>query len=399
MNRTTLSYCTLALAAVIAFALVSVTVAPVITSAGGNKGASGDLGSGEFSTHIDNPLFPLSTLDTKIFEGEQTDPDTGEIITTRLESTVLDRTRKVAGIRVLVLEEKAYQDDQLIERALDYFAQRSDGAVFYFGEDVDNYVDGNIDNHHGTWRAGKDGAAEGIVMPAVPFAGQVFKQENAPGVAEDQAEVLALNESVSTPAGDFHGCLKTEDSSLLDPAVIDFKWYCPGIGLVRDEGPDGFIELTRYTADGDGENATSEQIDAGGDPISQPAVATDVEEDVTDDAGEDDGDDAGNGGHNTAAVLTGVSTPSAAQPAAAPANVGSTTAASGQIDDGAELLPQASITLAQAIAAAQSAASGPVGEIDLEHFEGKLVFNVDIGDKDVKVDAQTGAVLSAGSED
>ena len=51
------------------------------------------------------------------------------------------------------------------------------------------------------------------------------------------------------------------------------------------------------------------------------------------------------------------------------------------------------------IAAAQSAAGGPVGEIDLEHFEGNLVFNVEIGDNDVKVDAQTGAVLSADSED
>jgi uncharacterized membrane protein YkoI len=71
----------------------------------------------------------------------------------------------------------------------------------------------------------------------------------------------------------------------------------------------------------------------------------------------------------------------------------------GQIDDGKDLLPQAGITLDQAIAAAQSAASGPLGEVDLEHYQGKLVFNVDVGDKDVKVDAQTGAVLSADSTD
>jgi uncharacterized membrane protein YkoI len=72
---------------------------------------------------------------------------------------------------------------------------------------------------------------------------------------------------------------------------------------------------------------------------------------------------------------------------------------SGVLDDGKDLLPQASITLDQAIAAAQSAASGPVGEVDLEQYQGKLVFNVDIGDKDVKVDAQTGAALSADSTD
>ncbi len=72
--------------------------------------------------------------------------------------------------------------------------------------------------------------------------------------------------------------------------------------------------------------------------------------------------------------------------------------ASGQIDDGADLLPQASITLDQAIAAAQTAASGDVGEIDLEHYQGKLVFNVEVGKADVKVDAATGAVLGMGED-
>lgn len=70
-------------------------------------------------------------------------------------------------------------------------------------------------------------------------------------------------------------------------------------------------------------------------------------------------------------------------------------AAPGTLDDGAELLPQAGITLDQAIAAAQAAAPGSLGEVDLEHFHGTLVFNVDIGDKDVKVDATTGTVLNS----
>jgi len=71
----------------------------------------------------------------------------------------------------------------------------------------------------------------------------------------------------------------------------------------------------------------------------------------------------------------------------------------GQIDDGAELLPQASITLDQAIAAAQGAANGAVGEVDLERYGSKLVFNVDIGDSDVKVDASNGNVLGSVQDD
>lgn len=73
--------------------------------------------------------------------------------------------------------------------------------------------------------------------------------------------------------------------------------------------------------------------------------------------------------------------------------------APGTIDDGKNLLPQAGISLDQAIQAAQSAASGPIGEVDLEHFDGRLVFNVDVGAHDVKVDAATGNVLSANGTD
>lgn len=71
----------------------------------------------------------------------------------------------------------------------------------------------------------------------------------------------------------------------------------------------------------------------------------------------------------------------------------------GVLDDGKELLPKAGITLEQAIAAAQTAASGAVDEVDLVYYNGILVFNVDVGDKDVKVDARTGVVLAATADD
>jgi uncharacterized membrane protein YkoI len=78
---------------------------------------------------------------------------------------------------------------------------------------------------------------------------------------------------------------------------------------------------------------------------------------------------------------------------------GDATAPSGTLDDGKDLLPQAGITIDQAIAAAQTAASGSVGEIDLKDYQGKLAFNVDVGDKDVKVDAADGSILAADSDD
>lgn len=70
----------------------------------------------------------------------------------------------------------------------------------------------------------------------------------------------------------------------------------------------------------------------------------------------------------------------------------------GVIDDGEGLLPEATISLQQAIDAAQAAHSGQLGEVDLEYFDGRLVFNVDVGDQDVKVDADTGTILGASKD-
>jgi uncharacterized membrane protein YkoI len=70
-----------------------------------------------------------------------------------------------------------------------------------------------------------------------------------------------------------------------------------------------------------------------------------------------------------------------------------------RMDDGKDLLPQAQITEQHAIAAAQTAASGALNEVDLEHAGGRLVFNVDVGDADVEVDAATGEVVRVDRDD
>ena len=199
----------------------------------------------DFQATIDNPLFPLSSLAPKVFEGEEPDPDTGELIQTRLESTVLPDTDTVAGVEVLVLEEKDYENGELVERTLDYFAQHKDGSVWYFGERVDGYEGGKVVGHEGQWLAGEGDSQPGVYMPAEPKVGEEFAQEMAPGIAEDRSKVIAVDQTVTTPAGDFSGCLKTEDFSPLDN-VTESKYYCPSVGLVREEPPGGHLDLISY---------------------------------------------------------------------------------------------------------------------------------------------------------
>jgi uncharacterized membrane protein YkoI len=81
------------------------------------------------------------------------------------------------------------------------------------------------------------------------------------------------------------------------------------------------------------------------------------------------------------------------------AGIAAASGGSGSLDAGKNLLPQAKITQQQAEHAAQSAASGSLNETDLEHYEGTLVYNVDVGSKDVKVDASTGKVLAVNADD
>jgi uncharacterized membrane protein YkoI len=91
----------------------------------------------------------------------------------------------------------------------------------------------------------------------------------------------------------------------------------------------------------------------------------------------------------------------AASGASAGSGAGTSTGTStgSRLDDGANLLPQSKITEQQAVKAAQSVASGPLNENDLEDYNGRLVWNIDVGASDVKVDAANGDVLAKTSDD
>jgi uncharacterized membrane protein YkoI len=71
----------------------------------------------------------------------------------------------------------------------------------------------------------------------------------------------------------------------------------------------------------------------------------------------------------------------------------------GSLDDGKDLLPQTKITLSQAVAAAQRAQSGQLGQVDLEHFNGAIVYTVDVGDREVRVHAINGSIASVQPRD
>src|SRR5262245_53141159 len=66
----------------------------------------------------------------------------------------------------------------------------------------------------------------------------------------------------------------------------------------------------------------------------------------------------------------------------------------GSLDDGTDLLPRTDIPLGTAVAAAQRAAQGALGQVDLVEAGGRVFYVVDVGDREVSVDAADGSLAA-----
>ena len=199
----------------------------------------------DLSPVVDHPFVPLASVPLKIFTGEEIDQETGEKIALRIEERVLTRSEQVAGVPVTVVKVDDYYNGDLGKTTEDYFAQAPDGTVYYLGERVNELQDGQVVGHEGAWLTEPNGSPPGIFMPPAPTVGKTFNQEQVPGVAEAQSKVVAVDQTVTSASGTFTGCIQTKDSELLE-AVVEQKYYCPGVGLVREEFPGGYIDLLDF---------------------------------------------------------------------------------------------------------------------------------------------------------
>jgi hypothetical protein len=184
---------------------------------------------------IDNVYSPLVPGTTFVYEGEADDGTERDVV------SVTHDTKEIIGVTTtVVLDEVSVLDEEtsqwkLTERTFDWYAQDKKGNVWYFGEDTTEFLDDGTTSTEGSWEAGVDDAVPGIVMLASPRVGESYRQEFAPGTAEDMAKVLRLNASVSVPYGDFDDCLKTKEWSPLERGSIGHKYYAPNVGLVLEE--------------------------------------------------------------------------------------------------------------------------------------------------------------------
>jgi Ca2+-binding RTX toxin-like protein len=184
--------------------------------------ANAAVNPADFVPFIDNPFMTLEPGAT--FVSESPDGSTIDNFEVTRDTKVVD------GVTCVVVKDTTTVDGQLIEKTFDYFAQDKDGNVWYFGEAAKQYENGHLVGTEGSWQAGVNGADPGIIMEAHPQVGDQYNQENAPGIAQDHAEVLSLTESLAVPYGSFDHLLKTAETSLVEPGALEHKFYAAGVG-------------------------------------------------------------------------------------------------------------------------------------------------------------------------
>jgi hypothetical protein len=186
-----------------------------------------DLAAPVFSrpTQITNPLFPVAGVAQSLQLGTVD----GEPF--RAEVTLLPGTKAIAWngqpVATRIHQYVAYSGGRILEVALDWYAQADDGSVWYFGEDVLNYEDGVVADTHGTWLAGRDGPP-GMIMPANPRPGDVYRPENIPELVFEQVTVTSTGQRVPGPRGTVEGALVIRELHM--DGATEAKTFAPGYG-------------------------------------------------------------------------------------------------------------------------------------------------------------------------
>ncbi|WP_243073628.1 hypothetical protein [Microbacterium sp. SS28] len=209
-----------------------------------------ELDPADFTTDIDNPYWPM-TVGTR-WTYRETDPD-GDLT---VDVTVTSETKRIAnGIEARVVRDTVWRGGEIVEDTYDWYAQDSDGNIWYLGEDTAEFEDGAVASREGSFEAGVDGALPGIALPAEPEPGMSYRQEYKAGEAEDEGAVLGIDELVEVPFGAYRDALLTRDTTPLEPDVEELKFYVLDVGPVltlTSSGGSAREELVAMTTVSDG---------------------------------------------------------------------------------------------------------------------------------------------------
>jgi hypothetical protein len=150
--------------------------------------------------------------------------------------TVTEVTKVINGVRTQVLWDRDFNEGELLEEELAFWAQDDFGNVWLMGEYPEEHEEGTV-SAPSTWLAGNQNAKAGILMRANPKANtSQYTQGEAPAVEFfDVAKVFAVNQSVCVPTGCYDGVLVVEeqDPNQQPQDGRQYKYHAPDVGIVQ----------------------------------------------------------------------------------------------------------------------------------------------------------------------
>ncbi|MGH2380722.1 MAG: hypothetical protein ACRDG7_05825 [Candidatus Limnocylindria bacterium] len=190
-----------------------------------------DAATFDDSTMIDNEWFPFTPGAHWVYEGTSVDGD--ETFEHRIEFMVTDLTKEIAGVRTRVAWIVDYTDGELVEKEIAFYAQATDGTVWYLGEHPEEYEEEEFVEAP-TWIHGVEGAVAGITMPAKPqVAAPSFSQGWAPAVEfTDRGEIAEIVDEFCIAAQCYPALLIVEEFNPEEPNAFRLKYYARGVGNV-----------------------------------------------------------------------------------------------------------------------------------------------------------------------
>jgi hypothetical protein len=154
-------------------------------------------------------------------------------------TTITDVTKKIDGVRSVLVLDQDIDAGQVSEQAVDYLAEDIGGNVWYLGSYTEAYSGDQFLNAQDAWLAGVAGANAGLWFPGDPVPGSApFIQVQVPGGETSSAQIAETGQKQCVP----FDCFK--DVIVVLEGGSEHKYWAPGVGQILTEPLSGEAQET-----------------------------------------------------------------------------------------------------------------------------------------------------------
>lgn len=186
------------------------------------------------SIDLTNQYLPFKPGLQLVYEGST--QEGSERIPHRVITTITDLTKKIYGVRTLVQWERDFEDDELVEAELTFFAQDKEGNIWHLGQYSEIWEEGEFTGGR-VWTVGMvQGAKAGIMMKAKPDPKAPSYSEGfapPPYNWDDRARVHLMNQKTCIKLRCYDNVLVMDEFEGAKPGAHQLKFYAPGVGNIK----------------------------------------------------------------------------------------------------------------------------------------------------------------------